>query len=144
MKSSQRESSAVSVWSSIRTAHDVHLLRCVYRQFQELCRYTYLLKGEFSLKFASSRSSMVVSALWTFSLTPTSNFLVDLLMNVLSWIMISSESPILVLRMEHSAMAIRSLATMYVGDLLLLLCSESNKSQGGFAISNASIKAFTF
>ncbi|MCG8624651.1 MAG: hypothetical protein MJE68_21980 [Proteobacteria bacterium] len=63
------------------------------------------------MKFASS-SFMVVSALWTFSLTPTSNFLVDLLMNVLSWIMISSESPILVLRMEHSAMAIRSLATM--------------------------------
>ena len=55
---------------------------------------------------------MVVSVLWTFGLTPTSNFLVDLLMMVLSWIMISSESPVLVLRIEHSAMEIGSLAAI--------------------------------
>ena len=53
----------------------------------------------------------MVSVLWTFGLTPTSNFLVDLLMMVLSW-MISSESPVLALRIEHSAMEIGSLAAI--------------------------------
>ena len=47
---------------------------------------------------------MMVSVLWTFGLTPTSNFLVDLLMMVLSWIMISSGSPVLSWRSAPAAL----------------------------------------